>query len=134
MMDGFLIGAIATEFNPPLTEYAQKFKDAWIAKFGKWEAGELNGAATLNCLIAGLKAADSLDTDAIAAVISNGLEYDTAVGHGQMINRPDLGNERTVDSAKTSYIKTIENGEAVLVDTIEVDEGLGYFRHAFPAP
>jgi hypothetical protein len=70
--------------------------------------------------------------DEVAAVLSSGMEYETPAGIGKMISRPDLGNDRTVDSITTYYVKNIVDGEPVLLDSIEMEEALGYFQTLFP--
>jgi len=127
-LEGFIGPATPTEFDPALTTLAQEFKDAWISKFGKWEGPEITMVANFNCLTAGLQKAGSLDPEAVAAVIGNGLEFETPSGPGKMISRPDLGNDRTIDSVATGYMKTVENSKAKLLYTISVDEALSYFK------
>jgi ABC-type branched-subunit amino acid transport system substrate-binding protein len=131
VLEGFLNGAWAVEFDPPIGEEAAEFKNAWIARYGKYEGLDLAGVCQYCCLMAALEQADSLDVDEVAAVLSNGMTYATPGGTGQMISRPDYGNERTVDSITTYYVKRVENGQPVLVDTIEMDEALKYFRMAY---
>jgi len=60
------------------------------------------------------------------------MKFEGPTGAGQMVSRPDLGNERTVDSVTTTYLKTIKSGKPVLIDTVNLDEGIKYFRLAFP--
>lgn len=131
-VEGVLMGAGPVEFDPPLTQMAKDFKDAWLAKYGKWEGPELMGVGSYAALRAALQQTNSLDTDKLADLLSNGMKYDSPTGSGQMVSRPDLGNNRTVDSVTTTYIKTIKNGKPELIATIPVEEGIEYFRLAFP--
>jgi ABC-type branched-subunit amino acid transport system substrate-binding protein len=130
-IEGLIGGTTPCEFDPALTQNAQDFKTAWIAKFGKWEGPEISGLASFYCLTAALQKAGSLDTDAVAAVIGNGLQFDTPNGAGKMISRPEFGNNRTTDSIQTLYIKKIIGGKPTLLATIGTDEALGYFRDVF---
>ena len=70
----------------------------------------------------------SLDADKVAATLSNGMKYESLNGPSQMINRPDLGNDRTVDSVSTFYMKKINNGKAEQLTTATAEEALDYMR------
>jgi len=131
-LEGFINGAWAVELDPAQTQAAQVFKDAWIAKYSKWEGVEAQSTSQYTCLKTGLQQAGSLDPDKVAVSISNGMKYESPTGNGQMISRPDVGNNRTVDSIATFYIKQIQGGKPVLVATISQDEALGYFRAIYP--
>lgn len=133
MLEGFISAASPTEFEPALTKRAQDFKAGWIEKFGSWTNPYLSVLSNFDCMVAALQKAGSPDPDKVAGVISNGLEFDSATGPGQMISRPDLGNKRTIDSIQAIYMKKIEGGKARLLTTIEIAEGLEYFRKANPA-
>ena len=50
----------------------------------------------------------------------------------QMVSRLDLGNERTVDSIGTYYIKKINNGKPELIGTISIEDALKYVNIAMP--
>jgi len=132
MLEGLISGTSATEFDPALTTTAQEFKEAWIAEYDKWENPDVMGTCNYTCFKAAYQQAGSLDADKVAAVIFDGLKFDSAIGAGQMISRPDLGNERTVDSAGVTYIKQIKGGAISLIATVDIDEALGYFYQAVP--
>jgi hypothetical protein len=121
------------EFDPCATNVAQDFKQAWIAKYGKWEGPELMGTGTYAALRAALMQTGSFDPDVLANLISNGMKFEGPTGAGQMVSRPDLGNNRTVDSVATTYIKVIKDGKPILIDTLQPDVALQYFRLAFPS-
>ena len=128
MLEGLIGGALPTEWDPPRTAYAKEFKDAWIARFGKWDVKDYNSVGCFDCLIAGIVKANSLNTDDVANAIGSGLEYETAQGPGRMISRPDLGNNRTVDSVLAWIMKEVRNGKAEYVTTISIEDSLAYFR------
>lgn len=131
--EGIFMGASVTEFDNPPTEVARKFKQAWIDMYGSWEGPELMGVGTYACLRAALLQTGSLDTDILADHIASGMEYEGPTGLGKMVSRPDLNNDRTVDSVTTVYIKTIRDGKAVLIDQVPLEQSLKYFRIAFPS-
>jgi branched-chain amino acid transport system substrate-binding protein len=130
--EGMINGAWPVEFDPASTDFAIKFKAAWVAKYGKWESPEVLYTGYYSCLRAALPAAGSLDVDAVAATISKGLKYEGPCGAMVMISRPDLGNDRTVDSAITCYLKQIESGKVTLIDTLSAEQAISYFQMAYP--
>jgi branched-chain amino acid transport system substrate-binding protein len=127
-LEGFIGPATATEFDPALTDTAKIFKEVWIKKFDKWEGPEISLVANFDCLVTALQKAGNLNTDDIASVIGNGLQFDTPSGPAKMISRPDLGNNRTIDSVQTAYMKKIVGGKGTLLATIGLDEAIGYFQ------
>lgn len=130
-LEGMVADALPTEFNPPLTPFATKFENYWVSKHGSWTNPNIVEDGVYCSLIAALQKAGSLDSDAVAAAFEN-LQYDTPMGPEQMISRPDIGNNRTIDSLPTVYIKQIKGGEANLLATISPNDGLAFFRKAFP--
>jgi branched-chain amino acid transport system substrate-binding protein len=123
-MEGFIDGAWPVEFDPALTQESRNFREGWIAKYGKWDGPELLGAGNYACLKTALMKAGTLDTEKLAALISNGMEYDGPTGAGKMVSRPD--NPRTVDSITTAYVKQIKGGQPVLLASIGIEEGMQY--------
>ena len=126
-LEGFIGGAFPAEFDPALTPVAEDFKAAWIAEYGAWEDPEITCMSTWSCLIAALQEADSLDPDEVAEVIGNGLQFEGPTGPSQMVSRPDLGNDRTVDCVVGYYIKKVVDGKPTLIDTIDLDDAVEYF-------
>jgi branched-chain amino acid transport system substrate-binding protein len=131
LLEGLIAGASPTEFEPALTEKAKEFKDAYIAKKGKWDFPELRTFDVWSCLTAALEQAGSLDTDKVAAVISNGMKYEGVTGSFQMVPRRDLGNSRTTDSIMSYYLKEVVGGEPKLISTVGLDEASTYFTDFF---
>ena len=80
-----------------------------------------------------MQQAGSLDVDKVAAVVFNGLKFECGSGTFQMITRPDMGNNRTVDTVRALYLKKVVGGKTTLLATISIDEALGYLRVLFPA-
>jgi branched-chain amino acid transport system substrate-binding protein len=132
-LDGFLCSAGSTEFEPPLTDAGIQFKSLWIAKYGKWENPNTAYLGSFSCMIAALQKAGSVDVDKVADALNNGLKYDSPIGPIQMMSRPDVGNNLTVDSVGTYYIKQMtKDGQPKLLATIGPDEAMNYFRTANP--
>jgi ABC-type branched-subunit amino acid transport system substrate-binding protein len=134
MMEGLISVSGPEEFEPALNQVTRDFKAAWIAKYGKWEAPNIGGVATFVALKGGLEKAGSIDADKVAAAVYSGLEFESPMGPSRMINRPDLGNDRTVDCVNTTYIKQIKSGQTTLLTTVSPDEALVYVRKAFQNP
>ena len=122
VLEGFINGATACEFDPPLTNLALQVKNGYIAKYGKWESPDYLECYTYFALKAALQKGESTDVDKVAAILSNGLKYDVIDGPGEMVSRPDQGNDRTVDMAAQFYVKTIHNGQPQIVATITMDQ------------
>jgi ABC-type branched-subunit amino acid transport system substrate-binding protein len=133
VLEGLVSGASPLEFDPALTDFAQAFKQAWIAQNGKWEAPEVSGVAHFDALIAALQKAGVVDVDKVADALASGLEYDTPLGLGRMIARPDLGQARTVDSMVTTYMKKVTGGKAELLETVSLDDCQTIFNQVNPA-
>jgi branched-chain amino acid transport system substrate-binding protein len=128
-LEGWLSSGWPQEFDPPATQAAKDYVAAWTAKYGKWE-GQDGLTSLYACLKTALQKAGSLDTDKVGAVVYNGLKYEAYCGSFQMISRPDLGNNRTVDSVNATYIKQVKGGKVTLLATISIDEAINYFRMA----
>ena len=131
-LNGFICRANATEFDPPLTDVAKEVKQAWTEKYGDWTYPDLSQLPAFFMLKAALEQAGSTDVDKVAALLSSGMKFNTIDGPTEMISRTDIGNDRTVDTAFTLYIKKISDGKPVLIDTINPDEAISNFRVAFP--
>jgi branched-chain amino acid transport system substrate-binding protein len=124
--------ADTTEFEPALTQAAKDYKSAWIAKYGKWENAGTSMTIPYSCLIAGLQKAGSLDTDKVAAAIGSGLEFESPAGTVKMVDRADMGNDRTVDSVVDYRVKQIKGGKIELLDHISLDDAIKAFKQYAP--
>jgi hypothetical protein len=132
-LEGYVSTAWPAEFDPAATQVAKQFKDAWASKYGQWTGSEIVGTGFYSCFKAALTKAGSLETDKVGSVVFNGLQYEGPTGAGVMVSRTDLGNNQTVDSVTTTYIKQVKNGQPSLIATINPDEESKYFYLAFPA-
>lgn len=127
-LEGLICCAIPTEFDPPLTQVAKDFKDAWIAEYGSWTDPNILAALPYWCWRAALQNAGSIDPNEVAAVLDNGMSYETPYGGTMMVSRPDVGNDRTVDSMSVTYVKQILSGEPILLAAISLEEGYEYWN------
>jgi hypothetical protein len=91
----------------------------------------LTGANTWYILVAALQKAGSTDPDKVAAAIGSGLKYESASGSGMMIARPDLGNERTVDTIVALSLKKVENGKVSPLATMTLDQAYQLLKKAY---
>jgi ABC-type branched-subunit amino acid transport system substrate-binding protein len=119
-LEGYIGEAMPTEFDPTLTQAAQDFKNAYIAKYGKWDNMDMNGTIYYQALLTAIQKAGSVDVDKVAAVLSNGMAWTSPAGEQKMVSRPDLGNSRTVDSVTSFYIKQIQGGKSKLIATVSL--------------
>ncbi len=129
-VEGLVMSGSPVEYDPPLTEAGVEFKEAYTKVFGKWETLEMTGGALLTAITTAMQQSGSIEVDKVAQVMASGMKWESAMGSHMMINRPDVGIERTVDSITTFYIKEIRNGKAVLIETIPPEEALELFRKA----
>ena len=133
-LDGFICGMYVTESDPAQTETAQHYKELWTAKYGEWTDPLTIGTSTYSALKAALIKAGATDPDKVSEALATGLEFSSPSGDGKMISRPDLGNERTVDSVATYYMKQFKGNTSSLLATIKADDALTAFRAATAAP
>jgi hypothetical protein len=73
--------------------------------------------------------AGSVDPEKVAAVLHQaGASYESPVGRGIMIKRPDLGNDTYVDTVVGLSIKKIEGGKATILHVMSPEEAYGYTK------
>jgi branched-chain amino acid transport system substrate-binding protein len=128
-LEGFISCANAFEFDPPVSQSAADFKDAWVKEYGEWTSPDIAYSANFQALITALEKAGTTDVDKVAAALGGGMQYETVFGTGQMIGNSTMGTY-TVDSVLTNYVKQIVNGKVTLLATILPDEALGYVEAA----
>jgi len=126
--EGMICPAAAVEFDPPLTQIAKDYMAAYVAKFGQWDYSSTNSANYFCGLTGAMQQAGSLDQDKMMAVINNSLKFTVPDGYIQMVARPDLGNNNTVDSITTKYYKKLQNGSIGLVATLTIEEDLSIWN------
>ena len=112
----------------PLSRVSQEIRDAYIAKYGNWDYPLVDMTVTWYLLRAAVESAQSIDPDKLAAVIGNGLKYDTPFGPAMMISRPDMNNPKTIDAVFGTNMATVEKGKIKLIHTISVKEAFDYVK------
>jgi len=130
-VEGMIAVSLATELESP-PPIAQQMIDAYTASQGEWNYPVMLHVNTWYLLMEALDQAQSLDVDDVAAVIGDGMEFETPQAPAVMISRPDFGNPRTVDALYEAYMIEIQGGEAVLIDTISLAEALEKVEMTFP--
>jgi len=131
MIEGLINGAWPVEFDPPTTDMAKAYKAAYVEKYGEWNGPEVQGSGCYAFIKEALKKVGSTDPEKVAAYINqNGLVYESPCGKGQMSKRPDLKNNRYVDSVISLPIKEIKGGKPVLIDTVDLATAVKYFEKA----
>ncbi len=123
LVEGMIAVMVATETEPP-SPVAKEMMDAYIAKHGDWPTPVILHINAWYCLMEALKQAQSLDVDDVAAVIANGLKFESPQAPAMMISRPDMGNPRTVDALYAAYMGRVEGGKAKQFDTITLEQAL----------
>ena len=134
-LTGFVCSASPTEFDPAATPQAQAFKDLWVKKYGDWQ--EPNISSFVNDYMAYKAAATqakSIDSTTLADLMSKGMTYESLNGAARMVGRPDLLNDRTVDSVSTFFFKEIKDGKPVMVGKADPEQALQYIRQGTVAP
>jgi len=131
-IDLALKGAVFTmndiDFDPPGTPVAKEARDAYIAKFGSWDNPSPVFATCWYLLKTALENAKSTEPDKVAAVISNGLRFNSHIGPGMMISRPDQNNPRTIDALYGQTMATIEEGKAKVLARVSTDEAFDLIK------
>ena len=130
-VDGMICAIDGTHLETIPSESGKAFKDAYIAKYGKWDEPEAPHIYPYRVLISALQQAKSTDVDKVAAVLSSGMKFEALGGPGMMVPRPDLGINKTVDSIYQTYVKKIEGGKAKLIDTITIDQAYDSCKEFF---
>lgn len=115
--------------NPSPT--VKEFMNAWTEKYGKFDYPTIFNINTLYCLVAALKKAGSVDPERVAAVLDDGLTFESLSGTGIMIKRPDYNNNRAVDALFDVPIGKISGGKLEVLDTVSHAEGLEYLAKVF---
>ena len=107
------------ESPPPV---AKEFRDAWIAKYGKWESPAVGFSDAFYIMTAGLTQAKSLDPDKVAEMMSKGFRFEGINGPGKTISRPDVGNPKAVDVIYGQVMKqTVKGKPKILADLTPED-------------
>jgi branched-chain amino acid transport system substrate-binding protein len=119
-LEGYIGGMYALELET--TPVAKEYKDAYVAKYGKWNDPDTLFANTGYLVLSAIQQADSVDPEKVAATIAKGIKFDSPNGPCMTVARPDLNNNRAVDTIVALGIKTIHDGKAKLVHQLTLDE------------
>jgi len=128
-----LVGAVAlidTDSPPPV---AQNLKDLYVGEYGEWTNPDVGFISTFYCLKAALEQSGSIDPAIVAATIASGMTFESANGPGRMINRPDLGNDRTIDCVYETRVGQIVGDTSEIVAVISSEDGEEAARILFSA-
>ena len=107
------------ESPPPV---AKEFREAWIAKYGKWESPAVGFSDAFYIMTAGITQAKSLDPDKVAETMSKGFRFEGINGPGKTISRPDVGNPKAVDVIYGQVMKqTVKGKPKILADLTPED-------------
>mgnify|MGYP001248375463 CR=1 FL=1 len=123
-IEGMVSSAYALEASP-MSAVAQDYWTAYTAKYPD-DPPEPLGANMMSILLAGLQKAGAIDADAFAKAVGSGLTYESPLGPGVMVARPDLQNTRTVDTVVALSIKQYAGGTYKVIHAMTVAEATGY--------
>jgi len=136
VLEGYITACSAMEtgdVNGCLTQFAYDLKQAWIAKYGKWDFPDYMTTPMYYNLLLAIQKADSFDPLKVADVLHKGFEWDVPDGRGQMITRPDMRLDGVcVDAVTDSYLKQVKNKQPIIIDHADLTKTLGYIRRAYP--
>jgi branched-chain amino acid transport system substrate-binding protein len=107
------------ESPPPV---AKEFRDAWIAKYGKWESPAVGFSDAFYIMTAGITQAKSLDPDQVAETMSKGFRFEGINGPGKTISRPDVGNPKAVDVIYGQVMKQTVKGKPKILANLTPED------------
>jgi len=114
---------------PPVSKHIMEL---YKAKYKKWEYPNTLFVEGIFCLVSAFEQAGSIDPEGVAAVIGNGLRFETINGPALMVAHKELGGStRTNDMLPTMFIQQVQNGKQVLKAKVEPDEGYEYCKRYF---
>jgi len=106
--------------DPPPS--AVRLRQLYEAKYGSWSSVGITWANPWYLFIASVRKADSLEAEDILAVVSNGLMFENLSGKATLVKRPDLGNNRYVETLTEQGIGRYESGKLVFKDLVSIEE------------
>jgi ABC-type branched-subunit amino acid transport system substrate-binding protein len=121
VLEGWIGGIYDIEKDPP-PPVAREFKDAYLAKYGKWDDPDTLFINGWYLLLAGLQQAKSVDPEKVADTIGKGMRFESVNGACMTVARPDQENPRAVDTMVAFGIKTIQGGKAKLLHQLTLEE------------
>jgi ABC-type branched-subunit amino acid transport system substrate-binding protein len=135
VLEGYICGGSAMELEPVYTPWAKEMKDAWIAKFGRWDYADYMTTPLFTALIAAIQKAESIDVEKVNdALHTPGLEFLCPDGKGMMITRPDMRLDgRAVDGVTDNMLKQVKDKKPIIFAQFSPEKALEYVRRAYPA-
>jgi hypothetical protein len=130
-LEGLLCKIPETEIpNPPAL--ARKVKQDYLKKFGKWSEAGLTWIPAWYAFIEAVKKADSLDPEVVANLLAiKGLEWEMPNGKAMLVKRPDLKNERYVDTCSDMAYGQIKGGKLTFVGRLTLEETISACEKVF---
>lgn len=121
-LEGLLCKIQETDIpNPPAL--ARKVKQDYLKKYGKWSEAGLTWIPAWYALIEAIKKTDSLDPEVIANHLAlKGLEWEMPNGKAMLVKRPDLKNDRYVDTCSDMAYGQIKSGKLVFLGRLNLEE------------
>jgi ABC-type branched-subunit amino acid transport system substrate-binding protein len=116
------------DLEPSTLPGTKEAKDAYIAKYGKWDYPAALFSEVWYLMKTALEKAQSLDPDKVAAVIGNGLKFESPFGYAMMISRPDQGNPKTIDALYAPIIGTLKGGKIKVLDSLSIEQAFQYIK------
>jgi len=133
VLEGYINACSAMEVNPAASQLAADMKNAWIAKYGQWDYPDYMTSPSNRALIAAIQKAGSIEVDAVANALHQGLDFTVPDGDGYMITRPDMRLDGScVDAVTDHMLKQIRNKQVNILATFNADQSFGYVRKAYP--
>jgi ABC-type branched-subunit amino acid transport system substrate-binding protein len=136
VLEGYICSMTAMEYgdyNGCMTQLASDMKNAYIAKFGKWDYADYMTTTMFFALIKALENAGSIDVEKVAAELHKPLTFDYPDGPGVMIVRPDMRLDGScVDANTVRSMKIVKNKQPTLLTTFTLDQIMGYVQKAYP--
>jgi branched-chain amino acid transport system substrate-binding protein len=127
-IEGLITLAWPQEFDLPNPPLAQEWKEAYVAKHGKWDDADVVGTTGWWLLRAALQEAGSTDPLKVAAAINKGLEFPSIQGPCKMVARPDLGNDRTMETITAMPVKQVTGGKVKMIDIMTVQQAYDFTK------
>lgn len=115
----------------PSCKLGSAFKAAYTAKYGKWDYPVTLFSTGYSAITAAMQKAGSTDPQKVAAVLNSGLRFETTEGPVEMISRPDMGINRTMDSIHPLDFGEYKNGKIVPLDSVSIEQGTKWFRQIY---
>lgn len=106
--------------NPPPN--AVRLRELYEAKYGTWSSVGITWANPWYLFIASVKKADSLKAEDILSAVSNGINFENLSGKGTLIKRPDLDNNRYVETITEQGIGRYESGKLVFKNLVSIED------------